>query len=159
MRTCFDLEKTTVYTCNLTPCDFGMLGVPLPSGPEVGTGADGASGTAGAAGNQGSPGAVGDPGAPGPPGPLGPPATAPPILYGPPPGKPWPAGLLSIIFKLDFSDAIYSLLSLSTFAELAEPEFKLTIGSPRLPTVDSLLETYYNKEKCLEYLFKVADSF
>jgi len=70
-----------------------MLGVPLPSGPEVGIGADGATGTAGVAGNQGSPGAVGDPGAPGPPGPPGPPATAPPILYGPPPGKPWPAGI------------------------------------------------------------------
>ena len=142
-----------------THATLAISGVPLPSGPEVETGADGASGTAGAAGNQGSPGAVGDPGAPGPPGPPGPPATAPPILYGPPPGKPWPAGLLSIIFELDFSDAIYSLLSLSKFAELAEPEFTLTISSPRLPTVDSLLETYYNKEKCLEYLFKVADSF
>ena len=97
MRTCFNLEKTTVYTCNLTPCDFGMLGVPLPSGPEMGTGADGATGTAGVAGNQGSPGAVGNPGAPGPPGPPGPLATAPPILYGPPPGKPWPAGITNLL--------------------------------------------------------------
>ena len=136
---------------------FSLIsGVPLPSGPEVETGADGAPGTAGAAGNQGSPGAVGDPGAPGPSGPPGPPATAPPILYGPPPGKPWPAGLLSIIFKLDL---VSSLLSLSKFAELAEPEFTRTISSPRFPTVDSLLETHYNKEKCLEYLFKAADSF
>ena len=39
---------------------------------------------------------MGDPGAPGPPGPPGPPATAPPILYGPPPGKPWPAGIKSL---------------------------------------------------------------
>ena len=133
---------------------LAISGVPLPSGPEVGTGVDGASGTAGAAGNQGSPGAVGDPGAPGPPGPPGPPATAPPILYGPPPGKPWPAGLLSIIFKLDFSDAIYSLLSLSKFAELAEPEFTLTISSLRLPTVDSLLETITIKRSVLNTFLK-----
>ena len=71
---------------------FTIVGVPLPSGPEVGTGADGGAGAAGAMGNQGSRGAVGQPGSPGPPGPPGIPATAPPILYGPPPGKPWPAG-------------------------------------------------------------------
>ena len=137
-----------------THATLAISGVPLPSGPEVGTGADGVSGTAGAAGNQGCPGAVGDPGAPGPPGPPGPPATAPPILYGPPPGKPWPAGLLSIIFKLDFSDAIYSLLSLSKFAELAEPEFTLTISSLRLPTVDSLLETITIKRSVLNTFLK-----
>ena len=137
-----------------THATLAISGVPLPSGPEVGTGADGVSGTAGAAGNQGSPGAVGDPGAPGPPGPPGPPATAPPILYGPPPGKPWPAGLLSIIFKLHFSDAIYSLLSLSKFAELAEPEFTLTISSLRLPTVDSLLETITIKRSVLNTFLK-----
>ena len=39
---------------------------------------------------------MGDPGAPGPPGPPGPPAKAPPILYGPPPGKPWPAGIKNL---------------------------------------------------------------
>ena len=49
-------------------------------------------GPLGVSGNQGAPGPMGQPGAPGPPGPPGPPATAPPILYGPPPGKPWPAG-------------------------------------------------------------------
>ena len=42
---------------------------------------------------------MGDPGAPGPPGPPGPPATAPPILYGPPPGKPWPAGIKNLRTK------------------------------------------------------------
>ena len=56
------------------------------------SGADGAVGSKGSAGNQGAPGARGQPGAPGPPGAPGIPATAPPILYGPPPGKPWPAG-------------------------------------------------------------------
>ena len=72
--------------------------MPLPtwSSKEGGTEADGAPGTAGAQGNQGSPGTMGDPGAPGPPGPPGPPATAPPILYGPPPGKPWPAGIKNL---------------------------------------------------------------
>lgn len=55
-------------------------------------GRDGAMGPLGVSGNQGAPGPMGQPGAPGQPGPPGPPATAPPILYGPPPGKPWPAG-------------------------------------------------------------------
>ena len=95
MRTCFNLEKTTVYTCNLTPCDFGMLGGPFPSGPEGGTGADEAPGTEGVA--QGSLGEVGDPGAPGPLGPPGPPATTPPILYGSPPEKPWPTGITNLL--------------------------------------------------------------
>lgn len=54
--------------------------------------ADGAKAPTGTVGDKGAPGARGQPGAPGPPGPPGIPATAPPILYGPPPGKPWPAG-------------------------------------------------------------------
>lgn len=68
---------------------FAYLGVPLPNlgGP------DGSMGPTGASGDKGAPGAMGQRGAPGPPGPPGPPATAPPILYGPPPGKPWPAGI------------------------------------------------------------------
>ena len=68
------------------------LGFPQPSF----SGQDGSMGPSGAAGNQGPRGVMGRPGAPGPPGPPGPPATAPPILYGPPPGKPWPAGIRNI---------------------------------------------------------------
>ena len=65
-----------------------LLGAPLPNS----SGSDGGMGPTGAAGDKGAPGSMGSPGAPGPPGPPGIPATAPPILYGPPPGKPWPAG-------------------------------------------------------------------
>ena len=60
------------------------------------SGSSGAAGAAGAAGARGPPGQQGPPGPPGAPGAPGIPATAPPILYGPPPGKPWPAGTLGL---------------------------------------------------------------
>ena len=76
----------TVLYFNFLSCFLCNLGISGPSGPS------GGAGSTGARGDQGSPGVAGQPGAPGPPGPPGIPATAPPILYGPPPGKPWPAG-------------------------------------------------------------------
>lgn len=62
-------------------------------------------GPAGTAGDKGSPGAAGSPGVSGPPGPPGIPATAPPILYGPPPGKPWPASTKNNDMAESFSEA------------------------------------------------------